>query len=195
MLTEIGLDWNKKMRRTLSLIIKTITVLVPILIAIVLLPIIVSLAIMISVYEKGPPVPTDAEMIEHFKLHEKLFEELRSMIKYDHYLDNFPLSIHEKNSGKHLPISIDRELEYNSLMKKIKITRFSKLVEFIYFEKGDATWGIIKGFEYVSDRTNEKGKEFTEKELSDFAVNEKRTNCELYKKINDNWNLFIMYDR
>jgi len=182
------------MRRTLNLVVKVVAVFVPILIVIVLIPIMVSLAIMIYAHEKGPPVPTDAEMIEHFKLHEKLFEELYSMIKNDYPLSSFPLSIHEKEMGKLLPISTYRELEYNSLMEKIQIIRFKGTNLFVYFEKGDATWGIEKGFEYVFDRMNEKDKEFTEKELYDFAI-EKRENCDLYKKINDNWNLFIMYDR
>jgi len=154
-------------------LLKAIIVLVPILIVIALMPIIVSLAIMILTHEEGPPVPTDAEMIEHFKSNEKLFEELRLVIRKD---------------------STDRELEYNSLMEKIKIIRFRGTNLFVYFEKGDATWGIEKGFEYVFDRMNEKDKEFTEKELYDFAI-EKQENCDIYKKINDNWNLFIMYDR
>jgi len=154
-------------------LLKAIIVLVPILIVIALMPIMVSLAIMILTHEKGPPVPTDAEMIEHFKSNEKLFEELRLVIRKD---------------------STDRELEYNSLMEKIQIIRFRGTNLFIYFEKGDATWGIEKGFEYVFDRMNEKDKEFTEKELYDFAI-EKQENCDIYKKINDNWNLFIMYDR
>jgi hypothetical protein len=181
------------MRRTLNLIIKAIVVFVPILIVIVLIPIIVSLVIMIHVYEKGPPVPTDAEMIEHFKSHEKLFEELCLMIKNDYSLSSFPLSIHEKEMGKLLSVSVDREFEYNSLMEKIQIIRFWNK-NLVYFEKGDATWGIEKGFEYVLDRTEEENKEFTEEELYDLAI-EKLGNCNLYKKINDNWNLYIMYDR
>jgi hypothetical protein len=63
---------------------------------------------MIHIYEKGPPVPTDTEMTEHFKLYENLFEELHSMIQNDYSLSRFPLSIYEKEMGKRLPISEDR---------------------------------------------------------------------------------------
>ena len=188
------------MRATLNLIIKVITVLI----IISLIPILIMTAIMFSAYEKGPLVPTDTEMIEHFQLHETLFEELRTMIEYDS-LRSFPLSVHEKKEGKILPISVDRESKYDSLMKKTQIIRFwysnpfqkakENSILFFYFEKGDATWGIEKGFEYVFDRAEEEDKEFMEIELYDSVIEKYKNNCFLYKKINDKWNLFIFYDR
>jgi L-rhamnose mutarotase len=148
-------------------------------------------------------VPTDAQMIEHFNLHKRFFEELCLMIENDS-IDHYPSFAQEKRNSKVLPISADRQLEYDSLMRKIQIVSFwysnpyqitdNKSVLFFYFGKGDATWGIDKGYEYVPERSNEEGKEFTENELYDLSI-EKHENCNLYKKINDKWNLFLIYDR
>jgi hypothetical protein len=149
------------------------------------------------------PTPTDAEMTQHFKLNETLFEELRIMIEND-TLSHFPLFAQEERDNIFLSISIERGLEYESLMRKLQIIQFlnanpfttpsENSILFYYFSKGDATWGIDKGFEYVTSRAKEGGKEFAEKELRDL-VREKQDNCNLYKKINGNWNLFIFYDR
>jgi len=151
----------------------------------------------------GQPVPTDVEMIEHFKKHEILFEELCSMIENDS-LRHYPLFAQEIRDSIPLAISAERASEYDSLMKVIQIKSFlgysnhinseRESILFFYFEKGDATWGIEKGFEYVLDRSKEDNKEFTEMELYDLAI-EKRENCFLYKKINEKWNLFLFYDR
>jgi len=148
-------------------------------------------------------VPTDAQMIEHFNLHKRFFEELCLMIENDS-IDHYPSFAQEKRDSKVLPISADRQLEYDSLMRKIQIVSFwysnpyqitdNKSVLLFYFGKGDATWGIDKGYEYVPERSNEEGKEFTENELYDLSI-EKHENCNLYKKINDKWNLFLIYDR
>ena len=186
------------MRATLKLIMKAlITIIATALITIIAF---VLMIFCIAKCNKGEPVPTDVQMIEHFKLNETFFEELHSMIENDS-LRRFPLYVHEKKEGKVLPISVDRELEYDSLMKKIQVTEFRAFspfrensILFFHFIKGDATWGIEKGFEYVFDRSKEDDKEFTERELYDLVI-EKHENCQLYKKINDNWNLFIFYDR
>lgn len=148
-------------------------------------------------------VPTDAQMIEHFNLQKRFFEELCLMIENDS-IDHYPSFAQEKRDSKVLPISADRQLEYDSLMRKIQIVSFwysnpyqitdNKSILFFYFGKGDATWGIDKGYEYVPERSNEEGKEFTENELYDLSI-EKHENCNLYKKINDKWNLFLIYDR
>ena len=162
-------------------------------------------ALLVGSCGQKQPIPTDAQMIEHFELNKTLFEELCSMIEND-ALDHFPLFAQEKRDSVLLSISADRELEYDLLMKKIQIQSFwdcnpyqeaeadKNSILFFYFVKGDATWGIEKGFEYVFDRSIEDDKEFTEKELYDLVI-EKHENCQLYKKINDNWNLFIFYDR
>jgi hypothetical protein len=144
--------------------------------------------------------PADADMTAHFRLHEAGFETLRSMIEND-TLSHYPLFAQEKRDSVPLSVSAEREAEYQSLMNEIQVLRFEYYPEdgkntilFYYFKKGNATWGIDKGFEYVNDRTNEQDKDFTEKELYDTAI-ELNQNCRLYKKINDRWNLFIMYDR
>jgi hypothetical protein len=147
-------------------------------------------------------MPADAQMIEHFKLHETLFEELRNMIDND-TLSHYPPHAQDKRDGIPLSISHERELEYISMLKEIQIEGIKHYwwrknsIQFTYFEKGSATWGIEKGFEYVFDRANEeeKSKVFTDKELHDFVVESKLDNCTFYKKINANWNLYIEYDR
>jgi len=147
--------------------------------------------------------PTDAHMIEHFNRNENDFKELRSMIEEDS-LRFYPLSYLDKKAGDSLLISKNRQQEYDSIMKKLQIESFyhpewyhdrsDKTILFLFWSIGDATWGIDKGFEYVPDRNNEEGKEFTDEELYDLAM-KKYKNCDLYKKINDNWNLFLFYDR
>ena len=146
-------------------------------------------------------MPTDAQMIEHFNQYQKELEKLYLMIKNDS-INHYPLFAQEE--GKTLSISSNRQLEYDFLMKKIQIKSLwysnpyqnsvNESVLFFYFGKGDATWGIDKGYEYVPDKYNETDKEFTEEELYDVAM-KKHENCNLYKKINNNWNLFLMYDR
>ncbi|MCL2327299.1 MAG: hypothetical protein FWC39_02165 [Bacteroidetes bacterium] len=169
-----------------------------------ILIIVSTLAIIVSSCTQKQNIPADAQMIAHFELNKTLFEELRSMIEND-TLRSFPLTYHDKKEGKVLHISQERELEYDTVMKKIQVAEFwafspfspfrENSILFFHSGKGDATWSIDKGFEYVFDRTKEEGKKFTEMELYD-AVFEKWVNqCEYYKKINDNWNLFIFYDR
>ena len=121
-------------------------------------------ALLVGSCGQKQPIPTDNPMIEHFQAHEKLFEELRSMIENDN-LSHYPLYASEVRDSVPLSISAERALEYDTLMQKIQITRFwyfsplredeKNSIEFYYFVKGDATWGIEKGFEYVVDR--EKG--------------------------------------
>ena len=91
----------------------------------------------------------------------------------------------------------DRESERDHLMENLKIRGGSRLdpyhitnsISFSYYYEG----GPIKGFEYVYDRNVEKydKKIFieTNKDLSDLI----RSSGEymLYKKIEDNWNLYI----
>ena len=163
----------------------------------------VSFVMSIMSIGSSEPAPTDKQMIEHFNSHKELFEELCSMIEHD-LLSSYPLLASEKEEGEILSIPADRQAEYDSLMKKLHITWFyhpewyhnrsDKTIRFYYWGKGDATWGIDKGFEYVPDRSNEGDKEFIEGDLSDTA-RERGENCSLYKKINDQWNLLLIYDR
>jgi L-rhamnose mutarotase len=191
----------KKTISTLKVIIKALFTLIAA--ALTAITVFALIIFCIAKCNKGAPVPTDTEMIAHFQRHETVFGELCFMIEKDS-LSHIPLFIQEKEQGMVLLISAEREFEYDSLMDKIQITSIwnsspfqretKNSILFYYFTKGDATWGIEKGFEYVFDRTKEDDKEFTEKELHDLAI-ERYENCELYKKINDNWNLFIIYDR
>jgi len=177
------------MRKILTVIIAVVIALITIYIVVIA----ILTLIMITAMGKGAHVPTDAEMIEHFRSNEVSFEELRSMIEKDTSLRNYPLSVHEEKDSTRLSISTDRALEYDYLMGKIQITCIWNRHLFVYLEKGDATWEIVKGFEYVPDRTIETDKEFTEKELYDLAIT--RNYCVIYKRINDNWNLYLRYDR
>jgi len=148
-------------------------------------------------------MPTDAQMIGHFNRYEKEFEKLCSMIEEDS-LWKYPLSYLDKKGGDSLHISANRQLEYDSLMEKLQIIRFvhpkwahnrnDKTIRFFSWGIGDATWGIDKGYEYAPERNNEEGKKFAEEELYDLAM-KIHENCNLYKKINKNWDLFFMYDR
>jgi len=185
------------MRGTLNMIKKLIKVLISISIFTLLAIIIIFLIqlipiIMLESVTDRQRVPTDAEMIEHFKLHENYFEKLRLMMENDG-LWNYPLSIHEKNSGIILPITADRQEEYDSLMQKIQIVRLDrgKVVRII---KGDATWEVIKGYEYISDKKYSVRK-YIEEELYSSVRQCEYDDCLLYKKINDRWDLFIFYDK
>lgn len=170
------------------------------------LNLIIAIGIVITVggCSDAQPVPTDAQMIRHFEENSTLFEELCLMITSDN-LRHYPQYASEIRDSVPLPISAARALAYDSLMAKVQIQSFCNFnpfqtlnsensILFDFFVKGDATWGIERGFEYVFDRDIESKKEFTEQELYDTAM-ERFENCELYKKIDDKWNLFFFYDR
>jgi len=188
----LSFGFDKEKRETLSLIRKSMVVSIPILGIIALMPFIIMIIGFSLAFPKGPPMPTDAEMIEIFNSHEKIFEELHLMAKKDG-LDGIPLTDFEKARGYILPISADRELEYDSLMKEIKVIRLDDNNLFVSYSKGDATWGIEKGFEYAYGRINDR--KYTEKELRDAVYEKVVPRCEYYKKINEHWNLYIKYER
>lgn len=155
------------------------------------------LLIAISCTTKNP-VPTDAQMIEHFNANKESLEELVSLIMEDN-LNYYPLFIQDKENGVQLNISKERELEYIRLMDKLSIKRFRRpfkfekinSIVFYYYEKGDATWSIDKGYEYMLTPNNS----FTYEEGELWEVARRYNHADLRKKLNDRWNLVIMYDR
>jgi hypothetical protein len=146
--------------------------------------------------------PSDAQMIEHFNLHLADFKKLCSWIEEDN-INHFPLYSNEKRDGVVLTIPKEREAEYDTLMSKTGIISFShpyryrdvksQTIQFYYFGKGDATWGIDKGYEYDPGK-EEMQERFTNNELLNEALTLNK-NVFLYKVINENWNLFLIYDR
>ena len=156
---------------------------------------------MLSFFNCGSnQIPSDKEMIDFFNSHEDEFEKLAIMVEEDKF-DHFPLREREKNMGISLDISEERISEYMNIMEKLSIeairhptkSRGRNTIVFMYMGKGDATWGIDKGFEYCPDSLLMEETVFTESELWDEAL--KHTNIILYKNINAKWNLFLWYDK
>jgi hypothetical protein len=145
-------------------------------------------------------IPSDSQMIEYFSGHKSDFEQLSLWVQQDK-LDHFPLFAQEEKSKIALDISEDRAKEYTNLMAKLSIARIwhpfklegRNTIVFTYFEKGNATWEVEKGFEYRPNDIVVEDTNFIENDLWNEAL--KYDNATLYKKIDDNWNLFLTYDR
>ena len=93
---------------------------------------------------------------------------------------------------------VDRDKEHKHLMKKLKINSYSGInpdkantIEFIYFYNSD----ILMGYEYVFERTKENpNRVFIEEEedLYDVCRKRQKNDGAYFKKINNNWNLYIV---
>ena len=166
-----------------------------------------------------PPVPTDRLMIEHFIKNEQTFDRLLrlsslSVLDWDNnnsddlsfrsFLENNPLYYYnllpvqeEKKDIRTLSI-VDREKERKHLMKKLKINSCSGInpnkvnsIEFIYFYNSD----ILMGYEFVFDRTKENPNRVfikEEEDLYDVCRKRHKTDGAYFKRINNNWNLYIV---
>ena len=142
----------------------------------------------------------DSTLDKHYPLH-SMSERQKS---FRSFLENNPLYYYnllparKENDDIRFLSPVDREKESKHLMKKLKIRSCSRLnpyyrnnsVDFVYFHEG----GPFKGYEYVYDRTEEdKSKIFieTEEDISDLRRKRSEEIHTLYKKIDDNWNLYV----
>jgi hypothetical protein len=147
------------------------------------------------------PVPTDAQMIERFYLYESDFEKLCDWVDQDK-IKHFPLTERDIRYGDVLTISDERAKEYSDLMKKISITDLwyvNESVTLDYFANGDATWGVYKSYEcypkgFANYERNSDCRYDIENDLLDEAKKYARKNSCLYKRINDRWDIFLLYD-
>jgi len=193
---------GKGIKSGIKIFLIVIIAILGVVVIVTLSPVLLMILVMV-VFGDHRPTPTDSKMIAHFESNEVVFERLRQMFACDS-MEHIPLFYDEKRDGEVLPISAEREHEYDSLMKEIQVTRISdrhffpgtkNMIVFDYFSKGDATWGIEKGYEYISNRAEEKDKRFifTKEESDDIA--RKEEHVFFCKKINDHWNIFAFYDR
>jgi hypothetical protein len=169
-----------------------------------------------------PPVPVDNRMIGHFKKNEQSFNRLVRIsslsvlenthwdlydtddLSFRYFLENNPLyyynllPVWEEKKDLRFLTSVERDKENKHLMKKLKIKSVSGInpvkansIEFTFFYNGD----VVKGFEFIFDRTKENPNRVfieTEDDLNDISRKRRETESAFFKKINENWNLYIV---
>lgn len=145
-------------------------------------------------------LPTDKEMTQVFSAQKEPFEELKNHILKDTKFHYYPFIGKGYDSQYEKEMTKADKTYYAKITDSLKITNMNKTPdEGIFFEcaeKGDATWGVNKGYYYKEGKIEEDDDtKIITGELAEACEKLNKNHCILYKKIEDNRYLFLRYDK
>ena len=86
-----------------------------------------------TVFDPGPPAPSDAAMIAHWEKHRGTLDEITEMLRYDPALNRIGVNWSEPEDPERAHVSPERLAKYRELMKRASIINVGRGHRSIYF--------------------------------------------------------------
>lgn len=102
-----------------------------------------------TVFDPGPPAPSDAAMIAHWEKHRGTLDEITEMLRRDPALNRIGMTWSEPAEPDRAHVEPERLAKYRELMKQasiISVGRGHRSVYFGYHASGLSVSGFGKGF-------------------------------------------------
>jgi hypothetical protein len=102
-----------------------------------------------TVFDPGPPAPSDAAMIAHWEKHRGTLDEITDMLRYDPALNRIGVNWSEPEDPERASVSPERLAKYRELMKSasiISVGRGHRSIYFGFHASGISVSGFGKGF-------------------------------------------------
>jgi hypothetical protein len=102
-----------------------------------------------TVFDPGPPAPTDAAMIAHWKTHRPALDEIIEMLRSDPALNRLGMSWSDPAEPERAAVEPERLAKYRELMKSASIISFGRghrSVHFLFHASGLSASGFGKSF-------------------------------------------------
>jgi hypothetical protein len=102
-----------------------------------------------TVFDPGPPAPSDAAMIAHWQKHRGTLDEITEMLRRDPALNRIGMTWTEPAEPERARVEPERLAKYRELMKQasiISVGRGHRSVYFLYHASGLSVSGFGKGF-------------------------------------------------
>ncbi len=102
-----------------------------------------------TVFDPGPPAPTDAAMIEHWKRHRPALDEIIEMLRSDPALNRLGMNWSDPSDPERAAVVPERLAKYRELMKGASIISFGRghrSIHFLFHASGLSASGFGKSF-------------------------------------------------
>lgn len=102
-----------------------------------------------TVFDPGPPAPSDAAMIAHWEKHRGTLDEITQMLRFDPALNRVGMNWSEPQDAERAQVTPERLARYRELMKQASIVSFGRghrSIHFLYHAGGMSVGGFGKGF-------------------------------------------------
>jgi hypothetical protein len=102
-----------------------------------------------TVFDPGPPAPSDAAMIAHWEKHRGTLDEITEMLRRDPALNRIGMNWTEPSEPERARVEPERLAKYRELMKQasiISVGRGHRSVYFGFHASGLSVSGFGKGF-------------------------------------------------
>ena len=102
-----------------------------------------------TVFDPGPPAPTDEAMIAHWEKHRGTLDQITAMLREDPALNRLGLTWSEPADPERARVDAERLATYRDLMKQASIISFGRghrSIHFLYHASGLSVSGFGKGF-------------------------------------------------
>ncbi len=109
----------------------------------------VPLVRMSTVFDPGPPAPSDAAMIAHWEKHRGTLDEITEMLRRDPAVNRIGMNWTEPEDPERARLDPDRLAKYRELMKRasiVSVGRGHRSIYFLYHASGVSVSGFGKGF-------------------------------------------------
>jgi hypothetical protein len=145
----------------------------------------VPLMMIATVFDPGPPAPSDAAMIAHWEKHRGTLDEITDMLRYDPALNRIGMNWSEPEEPERAHVSPERLAKYRELMKNasiISVGRGHRSIYFGFHASGLSVSGFGKGF--VRGEASRHA-EIVDSDLDAAAAG--RSKVFLQRRIDDGW--------
>lgn len=102
-----------------------------------------------TVFDPGPPAPSDAAMIAHWETHRGTLDEITDMLRYDPAVNRIGVNWTEPEDPERARLDPDRLAKYRDLMKRasiLSVGRGHRSIYFLFHASGLSVSGFGKGF-------------------------------------------------
>lgn len=138
-----------------------------------------------TIFDPGPPAPSDFAMIRHWEKHQGTLDKITDMLRYDPALNRIGMNWTEPEDPDRANVTKERLAQYRELMKNasiISVGRGHRSVFFLYHASGPSVSGFGKGF--VRGESSRQA-EIVDSDLDAAAAGRKKVF--LQRPISDGW--------